>query len=70
MERLLKLDPTNTELLSQKQRLLADAVSDTKGKLDALKTASAQAAETRKDYDAWKTGCCNIIMAISNTNAI
>lgn len=55
MERLLKLDPTNTELLSQKQRLLADAVSDTKGKLAALKTASAQAAETRKDYDAWKT---------------
>ena len=28
VERLLKLDPTNTELLTQKQKLLKDAVSD------------------------------------------
>ena len=41
--RLLKLDPTNTELLSQKQRLLKDAVSATKDKLDALKEAQSQA---------------------------
>ena len=43
VEKLLKLDPTNTELLSQKQKLLADAVSSTKEKLETLKTAAEQA---------------------------
>lgn len=42
VEQLLKLDPTNTELLAQKQRLLADAVTLTKGKLDSLKEAEKQ----------------------------
>ena len=42
VERLLKLDPTNTKLLEQKQRLLADAVSETKTKLDSLKQAEKQ----------------------------
>ena len=42
VNRLLKLDPTNTELLSQKQKLLQSAISDTTEKLDALKNASAQ----------------------------
>ena len=37
VEKLLKLDPTNTELLAQKQKLLADSVSATREKLDALK---------------------------------
>ncbi len=43
VEKLLKLDPTNTELLSQKQKLLADAVTATKEKLETLKTAAEQA---------------------------
>ncbi|MCD8380544.1 MAG: phage tail tape measure protein, partial [Lachnospiraceae bacterium] len=43
VEKLLKLDPTNTELLSQKQRLLTEAVSETKEKLETLKTAEEQA---------------------------
>lgn len=34
---LLKLDPTNVVLLTQKQKLLSTAVIDTKDKLDALK---------------------------------
>ncbi len=42
VERLLKLDPKNTQLLEQKQRLLADAVGETKDKLEALKTAEKQ----------------------------
>lgn len=42
VERLLKLDPTNTELLVQKQNLLADSVSSTSEKLDGLKAAQAQ----------------------------
>ena len=37
VEKLLKLDPRNTELLSQKQKLLADSISATKDKLATLK---------------------------------
>lgn len=37
VEKLLKLDPGNTELLAQKQKLLADAVKGTKEKLETLR---------------------------------
>lgn len=37
VKKLLKLDPTNVELLRQKQQLLKDAVAETKEKLDTLK---------------------------------
>ncbi|KIR03810.1 Phage tail length tape-measure protein [Lachnospiraceae bacterium TWA4] len=43
VDKLLKLDPGNTELLSQKHRLLGDAVKATKEKLETLKTAAEQA---------------------------
>lgn len=52
IDRLLKLDPTNTELLSQKQKLLADAVGNTKTKLDALKDAERQVQEQVKNGNA------------------
>lgn len=39
----MKLDPTNTELIAQKQRLLATEIDDTKTKLQALKQADKQA---------------------------
>ena len=39
VERLLKLDPKNTELLAQKQKLLGDQIQNTKKKLDTLKQA-------------------------------
>lgn len=42
VERLLKMDPSNTVLLEQKQQLLAQAVDDTRTKLESLKTAEAQ----------------------------
>lgn len=45
VNKLLKLDPSNTELLTQKQRLLKDAIGTTKEKLDALKQAQVQARE-------------------------
>lgn len=45
VNKLLKLDPSNTELLTQKQRLLKDAVTSTKEKLEALKQAQVQAKE-------------------------
>ena len=59
VERLLKLDPTNTELLTQKQKLLKDAIASTSEKLETLKEAQKQAKEQlergelgRDKYDA------------------
>lgn len=49
VDRLLKLDPTNTELLNQKQTLLAKAISDTSDKLNTLKTAQKQAEQQFKN---------------------
>lgn len=45
VNKLLKLDPSNTELLTQKQKLLKDALGTTKEKLEALKQAQVQAKE-------------------------
>ena len=45
IERLLKLDPTNTELLAQKQRYLATAVEATKKKIEALREAEKKLSE-------------------------
>ena len=42
VNKLLKLDPTNTTLLKQKQELLADQIGKTTTKLDALKQAQKQ----------------------------
>jgi len=59
VEKLLKLDPGNTELLTQKQKLLKDAIAETKEKLATLKTATEQANEalqrgeiSQAQYDA------------------
>jgi len=43
--RLLKLDPKNTTLLTQKQNLLKQSISATKEKLESLKEAQKQAKE-------------------------
>ena len=45
INRLLKLDPTNTELLAQKQQVLSEAISATREKLAALKEAENQVQE-------------------------
>lgn len=41
VDRLLKLDPGNTELLAQKQRLLSTAMEETRQKADTLREAVA-----------------------------
>ena len=48
VEKLLKLDPGNTELVAQKQKLLAEAVANSKEKLDRLKAAQEQVNEQFK----------------------
>ena len=59
VEKFLKLDPGNTELLAQKQKFLSSAVSETKEKLTTLKTAAEQANQAlangdipKEQYDA------------------
>ena len=49
VERLLKLDPTNTDLLSQKQKVLAEAVGTTAEKLNKLRDAEKDAQQQFKD---------------------
>ena len=59
VNKLLKSDPGNTELLAQKHRLLGDAVGQTKQRLETLKTAAQQAEKalavgdiSKEQYDA------------------
>ena len=70
VEKLLKLDPTNTVLLGQKQELLAKAISDTEDKLGSLKKANEQAAESVKKYDAWKAAYDPIQKEIGDTQKL
>lgn len=42
VNKLLKLDPKNTELLAQKQKILAESIDGTKEKLNILKDAEKQ----------------------------
>ncbi len=48
VNKLLKLDPTNTTLLQQKQQLLKTAISETKDKLTQLKSVQDQMDEGLK----------------------
>lgn len=48
INKLLKFDPKNTELLRQKQQLLGDQIKNTTTKLDALKQAQAKLDEEIK----------------------
>lgn len=48
VDRLLRFNPKNTELLAQKQKLLGEQVSVTKERLDKLKAAEAQVQEQFK----------------------
>jgi phage-related minor tail protein len=61
VNKLLKLDPTNTTLLAQKQELLKSAVGETKNKLTQLKSVQDQmdaglknGSVTQQQYDAWR----------------
>ena len=52
IEKLLKLDPKNTELLTQKQKSLENAIKGTKLRLNELKTAQEGVAEGSDEWDA------------------
>ena len=52
INKLLKLDPSNTELLVQKQKNLESAISGTKSRLEELKNAQAGVKEGTAEWDA------------------
>ncbi len=51
VNRLLKLDPSNTTLVAQKQQLLSQAVSETSKKLEALENAQEQVTVAFRNGD-------------------
>ena len=52
---LLKLDPSNTVLLAQKQELLQSAIGDTERKLQALEQAQEDVTKAFEQGDLGKT---------------
>lgn len=54
VNKLLKLDPSNTTLLTQKQQLLQKEINETNNKLKVLKKANEKAGESVKNYAAWE----------------
>lgn len=73
VNKLLKLDPGNTELLAQKHKLLAEAVSETKEKLATLKTAAEQANTafangeiSQEQYDALQREIVETVQDLKN----
>lgn len=52
IDRLLKLDPKNTELLTQKQKALKDAIGLTKDRLQQLKDAQSNVSKGTPEWDA------------------
>lgn len=53
VNKLLKLDPGNTDLLAQKQRILGELIGKTGDKLTALRAANEKAAKSAENYDKW-----------------
>ncbi|WP_024854666.1 phage tail tape measure protein [Mediterraneibacter gnavus] len=51
VNRLLKFDPKNTQLLTQKQQLLNEQIGNTNKKLDALKQAQSEVEQKFKSGD-------------------
>ena len=76
VNKLLKLDPGNTELLEQKQRLLKDSIGNTKEKLEDLKKAQEEVGKTLKEtgegqeqYDALQREIVSCEQELKNLQA-
>lgn len=68
VNKLLKLDPENTELLRQQQQLLAKAAEETTTKLETLKKANEEVSKSAGNYDAWKAKYDPIQKEITETS--
>lgn len=67
VDNALKLDPTNTELLAQKQRILGDQIENTSEHLELLRKAEEKAAVSLGNYDAWAAAYAPIQEQIDKT---
>ena len=67
VEKLLKLDPKNTELLSQKQKLIADSISATKEKLATRCPECKVTVEHLEDKEALAAAVNNADIVINAT---
>lgn len=54
VDKALKLDPSNTVLLQQKQKLLAESVSETSKKMQLLTENQEKAEKAFKNNEAWE----------------
>ena len=67
VNKLLKLDPTNIELLDQKQRLLAQSAEHTADKYKALKQVIDTSTASNVKYDQWQTALSSLQGEITKT---
>lgn len=69
IDRALKLDPTNTELLAQKQEVLAQALEKSREKLQALEQMQNTAAKAAANNTEWEQAYAPIAEAIEKVTA-
>lgn len=67
VEKLLKMDPKNVELLDQKQRLLAQSVEATADKYKTLQQAAESATVSNVQYAKWEKALAGIQGQITKT---
>ena len=68
VERLLKLDPGNVELLDQKQRLLAQSVEFTAEKFETLKKVAETSTVSNVRYAEWEKALKSLQGQITKTS--
>lgn len=69
VDKALKLDPTNVELLAQKEALLTKAVGETKDRLDTLKEAAELAAKGLEEGTTTQEQYAQLTAEIAMTEA-
>lgn len=67
VQRLLKLDPTNVELLAQKQDFLSQRVEQTSDRYEALKAALEQSTASNVKYAQWEKAQASLQGQITQT---
>lgn len=67
VQRLLKLDPKNVELLDQKQRLLAQSAEQTADKLKTIQEVLDNSTASNVRYDAWTKSFASMQGQITKT---
>lgn len=69
VDQALKLDPNNVELLSSKQKLLTDAIEDTKKKLDIEREAADKAKDALRLGTITEQDYATLISNVSKTSS-